>query len=53
MTVQLDWPPDVVDRLSEAARQKGQTLDKSVLEAELQHESSGGKPTAEEEGRRF
>jgi uncharacterized protein (DUF1778 family) len=29
MTVQLDWPPEVVDRLSEEARQKGLSLSPS------------------------
>jgi hypothetical protein len=27
MTVQLDWPPEVVDRLSEEAGQKGLSPD--------------------------
>jgi hypothetical protein len=35
MTVQLDWPPDVVDRLTEEARKKGLSLDAYLLEAVL------------------
>jgi hypothetical protein len=27
MTVQLNWPPEVVDRLTEQARRSGLTLD--------------------------
>lgn len=36
MTVQLDWPPEVVDRLRDQARQKGLSLDSYVLETVLQ-----------------
>lgn len=32
MTVQLDWPPDVVKRLTEEARKKGVSLDAYLLE---------------------
>jgi hypothetical protein len=32
MTVHLDWPPDVVDRLTDEARQKGLSLDAYVLQ---------------------
>ena len=43
MTVQLDWPPDVVNRLTEEARQKGLSLDAYVLEA---IQKSGGNATS-------
>jgi len=36
MTVQLNWPPDVVDRLTEEARKRGLSLDAFLLEAVLQ-----------------
>ena len=32
MTVQLEWPPEVVDRLTAEAQQKGLSLDAYVLE---------------------
>ena len=32
MTVQLDWPADVVERLTEEARKKGVSLDAYLLE---------------------
>ncbi|HKD05496.1 MAG TPA: hypothetical protein VKB79_06300 [Bryobacteraceae bacterium] len=35
MTVQLDWPPDVVGRLTEQARRKGLSLDAYLLEKAL------------------
>jgi hypothetical protein len=31
MTVQLNWPSDIVDRLTEEARQKGLSLDTYLL----------------------
>jgi hypothetical protein len=36
MSVQLDWPPDVVDRLTDEARKKGLSLDAYLLETVLQ-----------------
>ena len=36
MTVQLNWPPEVVDRLTEEARQNGLSLDAYVLQTVLQ-----------------
>ena len=48
MTVQLDWPPDVVDRLSEEARQKGLSLDAYVLQTVLQREGPNGAPAIDE-----
>ncbi|HME08397.1 MAG TPA: hypothetical protein VKG25_15180 [Bryobacteraceae bacterium] len=35
MTVQLEWPPDVVDRLTQEARQKGLSLGDYVLQTVL------------------
>ncbi len=32
MTVQLDWPPEIVNRLMDEARQKGLSLDAYVLQ---------------------
>jgi hypothetical protein len=41
MTVQLDWPPDVVDRLIEEARHQGLSLDDYVLQTVLQKSPNG------------
>ena len=40
MTVQLNWPPDVVNRFMEEAHRKGLSLDAYLLEAVLQHQGS-------------
>jgi alkanesulfonate monooxygenase SsuD/methylene tetrahydromethanopterin reductase-like flavin-dependent oxidoreductase (luciferase family) len=40
MTLHLDWPPDVVDRLTEEARQKGLSLDNYLLQTVLQKKTS-------------
>lgn len=32
MTVQLDWPPEIVNRLMDEARQKGLSLNAYILE---------------------
>jgi len=40
MTVHLDWPPDVVDRLIKEARQKGLSLEAYVLQTVLQQSSN-------------
>src|ERR1039457_1208653 len=53
MTVQLDWPPDVVDRLSDEARQKGLSLDAYVLQIVLQQTGSKGAPAIDEAERRL
>lgn len=50
MTVQLDWPPDLVDRFTEEARKEGLSLDAYLLQMILQQKGSNGAPTAE--GRR-
>jgi hypothetical protein len=52
MTVQLDWPPDVVDRLTEEARKKGLSLDAYVLQSVVQQRGSNGVPADEAEKRR-
>jgi hypothetical protein len=48
MTVHLDWPPEVVDRLNEEARQKGLSLDTYVLQTVLQQKSSNGAAAIDE-----
>ena len=52
MTVQLDWPPEVVDRLTDEARKKGLSLDAYLLQTVLQQKSSNGAPTDDAEKRR-
>jgi len=52
MTVQLDWPPAVVDRLTEEARQKGLSLDEYVLQTVIQQKGPNGGDEAEKRSRR-
>ena len=52
MTVQLDWPPEVVDRLTEEARQKGLSLDASVLQTVLQKKTPNGTAPSDEAAKR-
>jgi len=52
MTVRLDWPPDVVNRLTAEARQKGLSLDAYVLQTVLQQQGSNGAPALDEGERR-
>jgi hypothetical protein len=52
MTLQLDWPPDVVDRLTEEARKKGLSLDTYLLQTVLQEKAADGAPTDDTEKRR-
>lgn len=52
MTVQLHWPPDVVDRLTEEARKKGLSLDAYLLETVLRQKGSTGAPTDDADKRR-
>lgn len=52
MTVQLDWPPDVVERLTEEARRKGLSLDAYLLEAVLQQKVANGTPDDAERRRK-
>jgi hypothetical protein len=42
MTVQLNWPREVVDRLTEEARQQGLSLDAYVLQAVSRWKVSSG-----------
>jgi len=42
MTVHLDWPAEVVDRLTEEARQKGLSLDDYVLQSVLDRKTANG-----------
>jgi hypothetical protein len=51
MTVQFDWPPDVVDRITEEARRKGLSLDAYLLQAVLQ-EKDGNRTDADDAERR-
>jgi hypothetical protein len=48
MTVQLDWPPDVVNRLTEEARKNGLFLDAYVLQTVLQEKSPNRAALCEE-----
>jgi hypothetical protein len=52
MTVHLDWPPDVVDRLTEEARKNGLSLDTYLLQTVLQQKGSNGAPADDAEKRR-
>ena len=52
MTVQLDWPPDVVDRLTAEARRKGLSLDAYVLQTVLHRQEPNGAQGDEAEKRR-
>ena len=48
MTVHLNWPPNVVKRLTEEARQKGLSLDDYILQTVLQQKGSNGAPVTNE-----
>jgi len=48
MTVHLDWPPDVVARLTAEARQKGQSLDAYLLQTVLDQAGPNGPRQAKE-----
>ena len=52
MTLHLNWPADVVARLSEEARQKGLSLDAYLLETVLHHKAANGTPVTDEERQR-
>jgi hypothetical protein len=52
MTVELNWPTEVVERLTEEARQKGISLDAYVLQTVLQHKGSNGDTATEEAEKR-
>lgn len=47
MTVQLNLPPDLVERLTEEARQKGLSLDAYLLQTIL-HKAPNGAPLADD-----
>ena len=53
MTVQLNWPPDVVDRLVEEARLKGLSLDDYVLQGVLGNASAKTATDSEEDTARL
>ena len=48
MTVHLDWPAEVVQRLTEEARRKGLSLDDYLLQTVLKT-ANGATPTDESE----
>jgi hypothetical protein len=52
MTVQFDWPPDVVDHLSEEARKRGLSLDAYLLQTVLPQKGLNGAPADDTERRR-
>jgi len=52
VTVQLDWPQEVVDRLTEEARQRGLWLDDYVLQTVLQKQIANGSAPSDEIVRR-
>jgi hypothetical protein len=52
MTVQLDLPQEVVDRLTEEARQQGLSLDEYVLQTILQKRVPNGTALSDEEAKR-
>jgi hypothetical protein len=51
MTVQLNWPADLVEKLTDEARKKGLSLDTYLLEAVLQ-KASNGSPDGDEQAQR-
>ena len=53
MTVHLDWPPEVVARLREEARQRGLSLDTYLLEAVLERRPVNGASADQDEKRRI
>jgi hypothetical protein len=52
MTVHLDWPSDVVERLTEETRQKGLPLDVYLLQTVLEQKGSNGPPPSDDTERR-
>jgi len=52
MTVQLDWPTDVVDRLTAEARQKGLSLDDYILQTVLSQKTTNGTALSNEDAKR-
>jgi hypothetical protein len=52
MTLRLDWPSDVVDLLTEEARQKGLSLDDYLLQTVLEKKTSNGTVLSDEAAKR-
>lgn len=52
MTVQFDWPTDVVNRLNEEARQKGLFLGAYILQTVLQKKTSNNAAPSDETAKR-
>jgi hypothetical protein len=52
MNVQLDWPAEAVDRLTEEARQRGLSLDEYVLQAVLLQIALNGSGSSDEPEKR-
>ena len=53
MTLHLDWPPDVVDRLTKEARRKGLSLDNYLLQTILQKKASNDTRLSDEAAKRL
>ena len=52
MTVELNWPPDVVGRIVEDARQSGLSLDDYVLQTVLGNKLHDSRPHTDEDAAR-
>ena len=52
MTVQLNWPPEIVNRLTEQAQQRGLSLDAYLLEAVLHGKAPNGMQFVDENAKR-
>lgn len=52
MTVQLNWPPEIVNRLTAEAQQRGLSLDAYLLETVLHEKASNGMQFADENAKR-
>jgi len=52
MTVQVNWPSELVERLTEEARQKGLSLDDYVLQIVLQQRTPNGAELSDEDAKR-
>ncbi|MBI3683410.1 MAG: hypothetical protein HY235_23805 [Acidobacteria bacterium] len=48
MTLHLDWPPDVVERLTEEACQKGLSLEAYLLQTVLNQKGANGAPLTDD-----
>ena len=47
MTVNLNWPPDIVAQLTERAQEKGLSLDDYLLQAILDHQTEDDREVSE------